>query len=85
MLASYLSLYEAAETLIMFGLREMGNLEFSLESNGDPVRARNHRGIKTIRLTGFGKKVMKYLARRARDERGVESLIELLEEGLIFM
>ncbi len=69
MLASYLSLYEAVETLIMFGLREMAVLEFELEPNGDPVLARNHRGIKTIRLTGFGKKVMKYMARRAREER----------------
>jgi len=84
-LLSYLSIYEVVENLIMFGLKEMGILDYQLSQTRDPYLVRNHRGIKCILLTEFGKKVMRYLARKAREEMGVESLMDLLEEGLIFL
>ncbi len=85
MLLSYLGIYEVVENLIMFGLKEMGILYYELEQDGDRFLARDHRGIKSIIVTRFGRKVMRYLTRKARDEMGVESLMDLLEEGLLFL
>ena len=85
MLAKYLTFYEVVENMIMFGLREMAILDYQFQPAKKPYLVQNNRGIKTISLTGFGKKVMRYLARKARNETGVESLIDLLEESFVFL
>jgi len=85
LLANYLTIYEVVEEVIMFGLKELGILDYQLETNGDKYLERNHRGINSLLLTGFGKKVMRYFARRAREEMGVESLMDLMEDGLIYL
>jgi len=36
-------------------------------------------------MTRFGKKIMKYLARKAQQELGGKSLIDLMEESLIYL
>jgi hypothetical protein len=85
MLSNYLTLFEAVENLIMFSLKELGMLEYRFKPGRDQHFYRNHRGIESISLTKFGKKIMKYLARKGRDETGGDSLIDLMEDGLIFL
>lgn len=85
MLANYLLLFEVVETRIMFALRELGILEYNLKPGRDPHLPGNQRGIESITLTKFGKKIMKYLARKGRDETGGNSLLDLMEDGLIFL
>ena len=85
MLANYLSVFEVAENRIMFALKEMGIADYAYKPRRDPYFLRSHRGIASITLTKFGKKIMKYLARKDRDEMGGDSLLDLMEEGLIFL
>jgi len=85
MLANYLAFFEVAETAVMFALKEMGIVDYDYKPGRDPFFAKNHRGIASITLTKFGKRVMKYLARKGRDEMGGKSLIDLMEDGLVWV
>jgi len=85
MLANYLNLFELVENRIMFALKEMGMADYEFKSGRDHYSIRSHRGIAFITLTKFGKKIMKYLARKAREEMGGNSLIELMEDGWAFL
>jgi len=85
MLLNYLKVYEVVESKIMFGLKEFGILDYGFESGRDSYSKRNHRGIESISISRFGKKIMKYFARRAREEMGLESLIEFMDEALHFI
>jgi len=84
-LANYFTLFDVVENRILFALKEMGILEYGRHSGRGPGFSRNQRGAVVISLTKFGKKIMKYLARKGRDETGGDSLIELMEDGLIFL
>ncbi len=84
-LANFLILHEVVESKILFALREMGILDYQLRENRDPYSVKHHRGIKSITMTRFGKKIMKYLARKAQQELGGKSLIDLMEESLIYL
>jgi len=85
MLANYLFNFEVVESKIMFTLKEMGILDYGLKAGRDSSFLRSRRGVASIKLTKFGKKMMKYLARKGREETGGSSLIDLMEEGLIFL
>lgn len=81
MLANYLNFFEVAQDRIMFALKEMGIVDFELKPGREHGKERRQRGIAFITLTKFGKKIMKYLARKAREEMGGNSLIEQMEDG----
>jgi len=85
MLANYFTLFDVVENRILFALKELGILEYGRLCGREPGFSRNQRHIVAISLTKFGKKIMKYLARKGRDETGGDSLIELMEDGLIFL
>ncbi len=84
-LANFLILHEVVESKILFALREMGILDYQLRENRSTYLVKNHRGVKAITMNRFGKKIMKYLARKAQQEMGVKSLIDLMEESLIYL
>jgi len=85
MLSNYLKVYEVVESKIMFGLKEFGILDYEFQSGRDSYSKRNHRGIESIAISKFGKKIMKYFARRAREEMELGSLIEFMDEALHFI
>ncbi len=84
-LSNFFVLYDVVESRIMFALKEMGILDYELKYPKDIYSHRWQRGIKSITMTRFGKRIMKYLARKAQQELGVDSLIDLMEECLIYL
>jgi hypothetical protein len=85
LIAGFLLRYKIVEIHILYALQEMGVLHYRYRAGRDPYLVRGHRGIKTIIITRFGRRIMSYLARPGLKEFPGSSLLDRMEDSISFI